>query len=357
MQLLTRTIKKARGLAIGVRYGFAFGGYSLVHRQRVTLDIHYFQYSRYFYSFVKFLTMEGVEVDLRFRPETLYALSQAQYGNMVLTERLVRLVPIGGDRSSNQVIGDLSGTITLSPNNFLPSRNSAVYDIPMAQHPLMYSRSLWNRSVESGKPQPTILFIGNCESEPYSKIDSGGVFNVIGRVRLLEILRRNGLIRELAAGKDLAGFVCGAVTIIDSSSHKIPMEHFRQTVSEFGFFLCAPGVFMPLCHNLVEAMSVGVIPLIQRSYAELLEPVLEHGNNAIIFDGEADLIAKVSEALDMECNQIRSMKQAVLAYYESYLSPHAVVSRVLHSELRAIRMLAGKRSVALLCEQRAAGSA
>jgi hypothetical protein len=354
MQLLSRTLKTARGSVIGLRYGLASGGSGASGDRRVTLDIHRFQYSRYFYSFVKFLTMEGVAVDLRFRPETLHALSRAQYGNMVLSERLVRL---GGGDPGDRVIGDRSGDASFGSFDFLPSRDPAVYDVPMAQHPLMYARGLWNQPVGSGEAQPAILFIGNSEPGTYSKIESDGVFEVIGRVRLWDILRRSGLSRELAAGADLSHVAPGTVTLVDSSAHPIPMDRFRQTVAGFGFFLCAPGVFMPLCHNLVEAMSVGTIPLIQRSYAELLEPVLEHGRNAIVFDGEADLVAKVGEALAMDPARIAGMKQAVLAYHEEHLSPRAVVSRVLHPEVRAIRMLAGERSVALLRERRAAGNA
>jgi hypothetical protein len=354
MQLLARTLKTARGSVIGLRYGMASGGATPSGTRRVTLDIRRFQYSRYFYSFVKFLTMEGVAVDLRFRPETLHALSRAQYGNMVLSERLVRL---GGGEPGDRVIGDLAGDAGFGPFDFLPSRDPAVYDVPMAQHPLMYARGLWNQPVDSGAPRPAVLFIGNSEPGTYSKIDSDGVFDVIGRVRLWDILRRSGLSREPAAGADLANVADGTVTLVDSSAHSIPMERFRQTVAGFGFFLCAPGVFMPLCHNLVEAMSVGAIPLIQRSYAELLEPVLEHGRNAIVFDGEADLVAKVGEALAMDPARIAGMKQAVLAYHEDHLSPRAVVSRVLHPEVRTIRMLAGERSVALLRERRGSGKA
>lgn len=354
MQLLARTFKTARGAVIGLGYGMAARDPDHAGDRRVTLDIRRFQYARYFYSFVKFLTMEGVAVDLRFRPETLHALSRAQYGNMVLSERLVRL---GRGRPDDRVVGESSGDVSFGAFDFLPSRDPAVYDVPMAQHPLMYARGLWNQPVVSDEPRPAVLFIGNSQPGTYAKIESDGVFDVIGRVRLWELLRRSGLCCEPATGDDLSHAVSGTVTLVDSSAHPIPMECFRQTVAGFGFFLCAPGVFMPLCHNLVEAMSVGAIPVIQRSYAALLEPVLEHRRNAIVFDGEEDLVAKLSEALAMDAVARGAMKRAVLAYHEDHLSPRAVVSRVLAPEVRSIRMLAGERSVALLRERRVACNA
>lgn len=354
MQLLARTFKTARGSMIGLRYGMAARDRDPACERRVTLDIRRFQYARYFYSFVKFLAMEGVAVDLRFRPETLHALSRAQYGNMVLSERLVRL---GRGRPGDRILGETSGDATFGPFDFVPSRDPAVYDVPMAQHPLMYARGLWNQPVVSGEPRPAVLFIGNSQPGTYGKIESDGVFDVIGRVRLWELLRRSGLSREPAAGDGLSNAAPGTVTLVDSSAHPIPMERFRQTVAGFGFFLCAPGVFMPLCHNLVEAMSAGAVPVIQRSYAGLLQPVLEHGRNAIVFDGEEDLVARVGEALAMDPAALDAMKREVLAYHEEHLSPRAVVSRVLDPAVRSIRMLAGERSVALLRARRAAGNA
>jgi hypothetical protein len=319
---------------------------------RITLDISRFIYSRYFYSFVKFLQMEGVAVDLRFRAESLHAISRAQYGQMVLSERLVSL----GRTSGGKVLGDQQGCTRIEPFDFTPSRSPGVYDIPMAQHPLMYSRGLWDQPFEASSPRAAILFVGNSEPGTYGKIDSDGVFDVIGRIRLREILVANGLVRDLAAGESVESGGDGVVTLVDSSVNSIPMESFRQTVACYSFFLCAPGVFMPLCHNLVEAMSVGSIPVIQRAYAEILEPVLEHGKNAILFEGENDLADEVKRVLGMGREEIAGMRAAVLEYYQRNLTPRAVVARVLSPETGKIRMLAGERSVDLLRQKKAAGN-
>jgi hypothetical protein len=40
---------------------------------------------------------------------------------------------------------------------------------------------------------------------------------------------------------------------------------------------------MPLCHNVIEAMSVGTIPIIQKEYAALY-PNLTDNENAVIFN-------------------------------------------------------------------------
>ena len=349
--MLATTYKTARGSMVGLRYRMGPPSAMVGTPSRVRLDLSRFYYSRYFYSFVKCLALEGVGVDLRFRPQTLHALSRAQYGEMVLAERLVTL---GRGSGSDPLLSDSPGGIRFGVFDFQVSRDPSVYDVPMAQHPLMYARGLWNQPVAFRKPRSSVLFIGNSEPGTYSKIDQDGVFDVVGRVRLRQLLSQSGLSRELRQGEGLSDAENGRVLLVDSSQHPIPMDRFRPEVAGFGFFLCAPGVFMPLCHNLVEAMSVGTIPLIQRSYAELLDPVLEHGRNAIVFDGEADLVERIEEALAMDPARIAEMRRAVLEYYESHLSPRAVVARILRPGLREVRMLAGERSVGLLRERLAA---
>jgi hypothetical protein len=67
------------------------------------------------------------------------------------------------------------------------------------------------------------------------------------------------------------------------------MEELRPTLSHFNFFLACPGFIMPYSHNVVEAMSVGAIPVIQDTYAHMFFPTLKHNINAIIFTDLGDL--------------------------------------------------------------------
>jgi hypothetical protein len=348
MHILARSYKKACGTLSGIRYQRGSTPVNSDVPVRVTLDISRYVYARYFFSFVKFLALEGMGVDLRLRPETIYDISRAQYGSRVLSERLVTLTNFS---RRGRMIGDRRAEVGFGPYDFEPSRDPAIYDVPMAQHPLMYAKGLWNQPVQAGMPCAAILFVGNYEPGIYTRIESEGLFDVIGRIRLREILCGSGLARE-ASPADFGKIAEGFVTLVDSARCPVQIEDFRQLVSSFGFFLCAPGAFMPLCHNLIEAMSVGTIPLIQRSYAELLQPALEQGKNAIVFENEEDLTPCVKAALQMSPEEIGSMKRRVLHYYEQNLAPQAVVARVMAPEVRRIRMLAGEFSLAMLRESR-----
>ena len=132
-----------------------------------------------------------------------------------------------------------------------------------------------------------------------------------------------------------AGFVDRFV-LSDSGSGISPSD-WLPTLAKADFFLCPPGIVMPMCHNVIEAMAVGTIPLI--SYAEWLHPNLEHLTNCIVFDGRADLVEKMRLALSMPELQVNAMRANVVAYYESHLRPEVVVSVIERRPERGVTLL------------------
>jgi hypothetical protein len=213
----------------------------------------------------------------------------------------------------------------------------------MTQHPLLYARGLWDQPLDVSDPVCSILFSGNIRDELYARAEIEETFGVISRARLLAIIGNARPVRRLHADalQDAA-----AGDIVLSASWILP-EDLRPRMSRFAFFLCAPGVSMPLCHNIVEAMSAGAIPVIQRSYAMLFEQPLVHGDTAIVFSGEHDLNDRIDEALAMPQAARQEMRARVIEYYDSYLTPKAVVSRMLAPQVHTIRLIAEEDSVEL----------
>src|SRR5260370_10572567 len=68
-----------------------------------------------------------------------------------------------------------------------------------------------------------------------------------------------------------------------------------KTLSRCEVFLAPPGISMPQCHNIIEAMAVGCIPL--TNYIEWLSPPLTDGVNCFQFRDENDLRKRVFEIL------------------------------------------------------------
>jgi hypothetical protein len=111
----------------------------------------------------------------------------------------------------------------------------------------------------------------------------------------------------------------------NSRSAKLYVTKWLSTVSRVDFFLCFSGTDFPMCHNAIEAMAVGTIPII--SYHDWFTPVLEHKKNAIVFSGPDDLVQKVNEVFSMKADEIEEMRRNVIRYYEEHLSPAGFIKR------------------------------
>lgn len=117
--------------------------------------------------------------------------------------------------------------------------------------------------------------------------------------------------------------------ITASSEVRIEFADWLGTLAQADFFLSPPGIVMPMCHNIIEAMAVGTIPI--TNYPEWMDPHLEPGTNCLAFDDSDDLIAKIRQALAMEPAEIARMKANVIDYYDKHLRSQTFVDRVLAS--------------------------
>lgn len=111
--------------------------------------------------------------------------------------------------------------------------------------------------------------------------------------------------------------------VLSDSGTGIAPEQWLPTMALADFFLCPPGIVMPMCHNVIEAMAVGTIPLI--SYAEWFHPNLKHLHDCVVFGGPDDLVEKLRLVLAMPPADVARMRANVIDYYESHLRPQVVV--------------------------------
>ncbi len=114
--------------------------------------------------------------------------------------------------------------------------------------------------------------------------------------------------------------------IVDTNDIWVDKRNWLGMLASANFFLSPPGIVMPMCHNLIEAMSVGAIPI--TNYPEWLDPALTHMKDCIVFDDRNDLIEKLKLALEMDEKQIAKMRGNSLNYYNNYLSPDTFVHRI-----------------------------
>lgn len=114
--------------------------------------------------------------------------------------------------------------------------------------------------------------------------------------------------------------------IIDNDSQRIDNKLWLDILAKSQFFFSPPGIVMPMCHNITEAMAIGCIPI--TNYPEWFHPNLEHGVNCIVFDTKKDLLEQLGTVLAMDEATIVKMKSNVIDYYEKHLKKAEFINKL-----------------------------
>lgn len=315
----------------------------------VFVDLKHNQYSRYLYILLKFFHMNNYDIYLKPRFMLLYHIKRELHTPLILTEGLVHFSRKCPDENAF-VISDSNFSADyftqLLTNEY--SKNS--FHIPMSQHPLMYHDRLWNSEIENNsKRKKSILAIGNFDPKIYNEINKEKKFAVISRVDIDNFLKEKPFYLAPATIEEFRNNSIGhQVIIIKTSNFSVPMHILRDTISKFDFYFALPGSIMPFAHNIIEAMSVGTIPFLEETYARLFRPRLEHGKNAITFDGYSDLVEKINFVFELEDKIIFELRKNVNEYYNRYLTPKSVIEAISSSNYEKIFLQAEYNSVRLL---------
>jgi glycosyltransferase involved in cell wall biosynthesis len=134
----------------------------------------------------------------------------------------------------------------------------------------------------------------------------------------------------LAAARDGAAqrllFALSGDTDDTTDRHLMTPGEYIALMARADFFLAPPGWVMPHCHNIVEAMSVGTIPI--TNYGGYLTPPLEDGVTCLAFDAPDGAVAAVRRALAMPAAEIAAMRANVVRYHDEHLAAPAFRRRL-----------------------------
>jgi hypothetical protein len=131
---------------------------------------------------------------------------------------------------------------------------------------------------------------------------------------------------EAALTSLFAGDYVNNCVIVDSNRLRVNPADWLPYLSQSDFFICPPGYCMPMCHNAVEAMAVGSIPII--NYPEWFSPTLQHMENCVVFGDKQDLVTKIQTVLALPQQKVSAMRNSVLDYYESHLNPRTFIRQI-----------------------------
>lgn len=113
----------------------------------------------------------------------------------------------------------------------------------------------------------------------------------------------------------------------------LTQEKYFDFLSKADFFICPPGWRIPHSHNLIEAMSVGTIPI--TNYHGYMQPRLTPDYDCLTFSTIDDLKIAVAKALNMQTADIQRLRSNVLRYYDEYLEPKKFGSELRRNFQRA----------------------
>ena len=220
-----------------------------------------------------------------------------------------------------------------------PAGDDHCFSLPFFVHPEIHEsgqvEQLLSKTNQTGPRPLSLLFAGNAKAPKYDDPVLADKYNVLSRVRALaiaekslapELVRRPHSLEKLTPSQEHRK----SLTIATTQDLRIPSEQWIETLALADFYFACPGVEMPLCHNLIESLAAGSIPILQ--YHQYLHPNLTNGVNCLVYKDESSLIETLNLALSMSNNETQSMRQAAQQYYKTYLQPGYFAKQLIESK-------------------------
>lgn len=305
----------------------------------------------YYYPLIYFFSKSGYTIHLNRHiwfighafnaGRFIYELPNLKIGKPSEDERKIIFI---FDDKAGKLAGNWKKSIQLNTNiynNKTDNNENLVF--PFSMHANMYHLGLY-KNIEQhrlNQRQVKILFSGNCNQKAYNSEIFNNFFKLLNRYETINIIKEKLqddtiIIKEeqdydlLSSDTFINKFVLMDWTWSPSVSKnlkaRIPTEEWLRFLAKSDFFLACVGITMPMSHNVIEAMSVGTIPIIE--YNDYFYPPLTHMKNAIVFEGKEDLIEKMKVVFELPSTEINHLRKNVIQYYENYHKPEAFCKTV-----------------------------
>ena len=267
----------------------------------------------------------------------IFSLASVKIGNVPRKKQQYYYIR---DKAVTHIPGNWAKEVLLNPIH----EASEQIQIPFSIGPkhLIQSNYLKTPKLRSSDRKLRITFSGNQDRPNYDQELIQTRFNLLSRVRVFDQLSQSLSSTELSVltnktqlAECLKGNYQNKLVWLywtwspdcrENLDLRIPESEWFEFLASSDFFIATPGIRMPLCFNLIEAMYVGTIPIIE--YPQYLDPPLEDGVNCIVFKGSDGLTAAVKKVLSMSLEEIDQLRNGVEAYVDNHLWPGAFVSKI-----------------------------
>lgn len=168
--------------------------------------------------------------------------------------------------------------------------------IPIGPHPIHFD----NFRETSLNQFRTGIFFAGAQTEDYSLCFSREIWKMPNRIETIQFLQKNG-----------HGHII---------SSRINHDQYCERMKSSRFFLALPGMHMPLCHNVFEAIFSGCIPVIHLLYLQLLPKELKDPLMPFSWESHDELLELLAH-IELETIDIAHEKRAqkaMQAFANSY---------------------------------------
>jgi hypothetical protein len=248
-----------------------------------------------------------------------------------------RIAAVVTDGTVPPVVGGIPlPWIRLSYDHRLP-RTRCEIAMPYFVHPEMHQRQVAGPPPDLTAVRPwRVFFSGTVKRRKYSRPHFRARLQKLSRVEILESLQRDlpdTKCHRVTSLAELQNALFKAPTFIwvDGEHCSIAGHDWLPTLQRADFFLACPGSFIPLCHNQVESMAMGTVPILE--HPEYFDPPLEDGINCLAFSGRKGLLEAMARAFVMAPQDIVRLRRGARAYYERHLTPGGIGQRLLDAAI------------------------
>ena len=234
--------------------------------------------------------------------------------------------------------------IYINDDVFLSSKKLSELElVPFPMIPRLYYQGHYKlvNSLRNTVKKFRIYFSGNQNKSDYDSPFFKTYFNKLNRIEVIENLKEKLKPDDLIISNNVAEtldrseeyqnkFICHQWTRVSIKNNKIrgrtSNDKWLPMLAKADFFLACPGFIQPMCHNQIEAMSLGVVLILE--HPEFFDPPLQHMKNCVVFRGRDDLIEKVEWVLSIDTQTIVRMREETLEYYHNHLSPESFCRKI-----------------------------
>lgn len=202
-----------------------------------------------------------------------------------------------------------------------PQSNRSEYQVPLGPHPMHFN--LFSQPIDSKKRHG--LFFAGARTKQYSYNFNHQFWGMPTRNETLLFLAHNGFNH----------------IIYD----RITLGEYSAKLQSNSFFLALPGMFMPLCHNVFEAIFSECIPILHTRYLQLLPSELHPSLLGFTWQSHEDLLVLLQK-LEMEPTDTPGQiaaREIMRAFKKTYFNSTFILSKIEAAE--KLTLCAGEHSV------------